>query len=170
LALTVSIVWEVFTPAEAAAITGVSVELQRDWRRRGIEKSLARGKHPRWTAEDLARLLVRGEFSRAGISIKQTDELAALSAAPIQDFVAQISLQGHRYAHMFGVHTTSEEHRMARFLVWADNQVFRTFDPAEWRNEFQPLSWTVMDCKIAAQRIVERSPRPLARIEVGNEP
>ena len=51
-----------FTPAEAEKITGVSVALQRKWRREGHGLPSAKG-WTRWDREGLARLLVLGHLA-----------------------------------------------------------------------------------------------------------
>lgn len=59
--------FSVFTPAEAERITGVSVALQRDWRRRNI---IPRNDgHARFELFDLADILTLKLFSDAGLSL-----------------------------------------------------------------------------------------------------
>jgi hypothetical protein len=157
------LIWETYTPAEAAIVTEVTVNLQRDWRWRKIEKPLAKGekgtKHPRWEAGDLARLFVRGQLSRAGISVKHMTDIAALAEWPIREKIADICLKGNP------AYSPSTE-KLARFIIWTPAGVVRS-ETAEASASQKPLIQIAIDCHEAARLIVDRAPRLPVRVEVG---
>lgn len=70
-----------FTPSEAAAITGVSTDLQRDWRRRGY--LLSGSGHARFDLFDLARMLTMQLLAARGIGPQQSVEIAEWCALGI---------------------------------------------------------------------------------------
>lgn len=72
-----------FTPSEAEAITGVSVALQRDWRRRELIPSTNDGKWARFTLDDIARLSVMKKLSDFGMSIKGAAEVFSITSVPV---------------------------------------------------------------------------------------
>lgn len=53
------------SPSQAAQLTGVTVVLQRDWRRRGLMRGAAEG-HNAFDAGGLSELFIMGTFARAG--------------------------------------------------------------------------------------------------------
>lgn len=67
-----------FTPSEAGAISGVSVDLQRDWRRRGFLPKSER--HARFTFMQLAELRVMSLLASVGIGPKRTFKVAPTAA------------------------------------------------------------------------------------------
>lgn len=98
----------VFTPSEAEAITGVSVALQRDWRRREIIPK--RDGHARFDLHDLADLITLKMCSDAGMSLEKAKEWIPFVPAAIimhalyrpgaieGDDVEYISLNGKMFA------------------------------------------------------------------------
>ena len=79
-----------FTPSEAEAVTGVTVTLQRDWRRRGLLPESGPGKWTKFTLSDVIRMSVMKLVSDAGISIKSNDDLAQMAVLPTLAFLEQI--------------------------------------------------------------------------------
>lgn len=80
---TCTLVREEYSPAEAAAVTGVSTALQRDWRRRELLASAGHaGRWTRWELDDLIRLSVMKLFSDAGMDVSKTGTLAAMAILP----------------------------------------------------------------------------------------
>ncbi len=76
-----------FTPKEAAAVTGVSPTLQRDWRRRGL---LPEKKEVGWTSftlEDVIQMSVMKAFADSGISVKAAREFSDLAVLPTLAFI-----------------------------------------------------------------------------------
>lgn len=72
-----------FTPKEAEAVSGVSVTLQRDWRRRGL---LPESEGAGWTVfhlDDVAAMLEMKLLSESGVPLKVAQEIASLSVLPI---------------------------------------------------------------------------------------
>lgn len=74
-----------FTPARAAELTGVDVETQRNWRKRGLLPSFAR-KHARFDPFQLAQLAATRALS--------THDVGPTYARPIAEMVAS-SIVGH---------------------------------------------------------------------------
>lgn len=75
------IVLSLFTPAAAERISGVSVDLQRDWRRRGY---LAKQDgHARFTVFDLAQMLVLKTLSDRGIGPDRAKDVAQSAATEV---------------------------------------------------------------------------------------
>lgn len=75
------IVLTLFTPADAERIAGVSVDLQRDWRRRGyLEKQEG---HARFSVFDLAQMLVLKTLSERGIGPDRAKDVAETAATEV---------------------------------------------------------------------------------------
>lgn len=70
-----------FTPAEAQEITGASVTLQRDWRRRGILPQNVG--HARFDVHDLAHLYFLAAMSERGIGPKVASRSAEIASGGI---------------------------------------------------------------------------------------
>lgn len=83
---TVIINRDAFTSAEAEAITGASITLQNNWRRRGYIRSFD-GKHARLELSDLVQIAVFGEFSAIGIPPQTAKDAASVAILPITDFI-----------------------------------------------------------------------------------
>jgi hypothetical protein len=82
--MSLSLIMTLFTPGEAARITGVSLDLQRDWRRRGYLP--ASEGHARFNLFDLGGMLVTQMLSERGVGPTHTREVAPLCAAAIAYF------------------------------------------------------------------------------------
>lgn len=72
-----------FTPAEVAAITGVSVSLQRDWRRREILPERKKEGWTRFTLTDVIEIRVLKFFADAGFSVKDVREYSSMAVLPV---------------------------------------------------------------------------------------
>ncbi|WP_112310353.1 MerR family transcriptional regulator [Pseudogemmobacter bohemicus] len=80
---TVTTIGREFSPKEAAEVTGVSVSVQRDWRRRGI---LAERQGDGWTVFDLngiVELMIIKMLSASGFSLTMAKSIAGLSLLPM---------------------------------------------------------------------------------------
>lgn len=157
-----------FTPAEVARITGVSPELQRDWRRRGLLKPSNEGKHVRFTAYELGYLKALKAFSEAGVLVGEADLAAAASSFPTWHFASEIVLRRISYkglpdyvspgneAKRFvlstqrGVYTMGDINDMVRFVDGEDTSALVTM---------------IYDCRKAAEEIVKQAPRPLIALD-----
>lgn len=81
-----------FTPSELAAITGLSPEMQRVWRRRG-QLPEGVGSPARFNATDAAELIVRYQLSRYGVSPSESAD-AGKRAAPLVLWFALLDADG----------------------------------------------------------------------------
>jgi DNA-binding transcriptional MerR regulator len=72
-----------FTPQEAAAITGVSQESQRDWRRRGLLKKTPSGGRNAYDHMDLAKFMTMKTLSETGIDLSKAQKIADAAALTI---------------------------------------------------------------------------------------
>lgn len=77
-----------FGPAQAAEITGVSVELQRDWRRRKVLPPTPNG-WTRFTSLELAQLMVRKEIGAVGGVRTDYDLLIDMAGLAVLDFAVE---------------------------------------------------------------------------------
>jgi len=75
-----------FSPSEAAAITGLSLHLQRDWRSQGLLRS-REGGHASFTPRELAEMRVMVRLRSLGLPLTQVRPVA-VRAAPSVIFVA----------------------------------------------------------------------------------
>ncbi len=83
-------VLERYTPAEAEMVTGVNVALQRDWRRRGLLPE-TKGAHARYTASELAEMILMQDFSEAGLGPKVLKNMLGTAAEPLAVWVESIA-------------------------------------------------------------------------------
>jgi len=174
-----------FSPAEAAAITGVSTALQRDWRRREIVKGEPNpeGKWTRWSLTDIIRLSVMKLFSDAGMEVSSTTTVASMAVLPTLGALAQIDeaveFEGDELAEeqkarirSTTVGTTHPSHTIGRFLVAfgkGEYDVCRTDDLASLEamldERARPIL-SVVDCRSLARLIVERAGGAVLRYEI----
>ena len=156
-----------YTPAEVEAITGVAVDLQRNWRRRGFLPTSKDGKHARFGADDIAYLMALKAFSEAtpGVAISEIYELASLAVLPITGFIAKsyaIEMQEPRIASL----SSSGDPLAMRYIVKAGAHHLRVaklgaLDEAAEEDQFVSMTRVVFDCLMAASIIVSRVPRPV---------
>ena len=90
-----------FTPAEAAAITGVTVETQREWRRRGFMPKHEAGWH-RFTLREVCRLRLLRELTDFGLpATRAVDQIAEAFLDALQ---SQVKTHGRpEYEPMYAV-------------------------------------------------------------------
>jgi hypothetical protein len=182
--MSVSVINREFSPAEAAAITGVSTALQRDWRRREVLKGdpNPEGKWTRWSLTDIIRLSVMKLFSDAGMEVSHTTMIASMALMPTLGALALIDdavefdgeiddVQKARIRSSTVV-TTHPAHTPGRFLASfgkGEYDVCRTDDMASLEamldEEVRPIL-SVVDCRNLARLIVERAGGPVIRYEV----
>lgn len=98
-----------FTPAEAAAITGVSNDLQRDWRRHGYIAK--RDGHARFDVFDLAAMLSMKLLADRGIGPKLSFEVAEYCALGITGCALKWvdSWEGDHLSEKLFEHTRAKE-------------------------------------------------------------
>jgi hypothetical protein len=182
--MAISVIKREFSPAEAAAITGVSTALQRDWRRREVLKGEPNpeGKWTRWSLTDIIRLSVMKLFSDAGMDVSSTTMIASMALLPTLgalalideavEFDGEISDVQKARIRSNTVGTTDPSHTIGRFLASfgkGEYDVCRTDDLASLEarldEEARPIL-SVVDCRNLARLIVERAGGPVIRYEV----
>ncbi len=185
-----------FSPAEAAEITGASVALQRDWRRRGILPENTSGKWTRFTLNDVIEMSVMKSFSDAGFSVQYVAEFASIAILPtiavLDDLPGAAVFEGDEIdddmkarvlGRSVGVRSTDGEVRFGsqigdRYLVMiklpgTDRPSISRWSAlaglTEHMAEHKVAHCTIMDCHLLAEQILERAGPPLIRLEVTNE-
>lgn len=78
---TIRTIQKTFTPREAAKITGVSVDLQRDWRRRGFLERRDVGVH-KFELTDIIRMTVMRAFTQSGMPVSTANTMASIAVLP----------------------------------------------------------------------------------------
>ena len=155
-----------FTPAEAAEATGVSVDLQRDWRRRDLLKPQRGSGHTRFRLPDLCRLYAMKVFSDIGVGPRRSNSFepegcdimspagATIMAVPMMLHFAALSLR-----------LAETDHEMDfRFVVIEEQAMGRTASLASYekarrkRKSASPLL-LVFDTKLAAEALLKNLPR-----------
>lgn len=71
-----------FSPSEAAAITGVAVHLQRDWRSQGLLKAREGGRAS-FTPHELAEMRVMVKLRAYGLALPESRKVAKQAAAGV---------------------------------------------------------------------------------------
>ena len=72
-----------FSPKEAAAVSGVSTALQRDWRRRGVLPQRIDKKWSTFELSDIIEMTVMRRFSQSGLSLESSAQIAGLAVLPV---------------------------------------------------------------------------------------
>lgn len=179
-----------FSPSEAAAITGVSVDLQRDWRRRGLLPENKDGKWTRFGLKHIIEMLVMKAFSEAGFAVSSVTDCAQMAILPslaiinlypgavvfegdeISDALKERSLLGS-VRRSGGVEHTADQIG-GRYLVMMKRangtpSISRWTDLVgidEFMAERKAIHCTILDCVRLVDTIVERAGLPLMRVEV----
>ena len=193
MSITISRVDREFSPAEAAEITGVSVALQRDWRRRGILPENKSGKWTKFALTDVIQMSVMKSFSDAGFSVQYVAEFASIAVLPtlaVLDSLPGVAvfegdnisdaLKARTLGHSVAVRGPDGEVRGAdqiggRYLVMIKNPATDTPSISRWNAldglddfmaEQKVVHCTIMDCHLLAELIAERATPPLIRFEV----
>lgn len=146
-----------FTPGEAARLTGVSTDLQRDWRRRGLLAPKALAGHSRFEFDGLCRMLALKAFSDAGVRLKaltdstfdDADTAASVALLPMQMFA------GCR------VGTTDTSHRIGRYVIIDGFGVCRAdslddYEKARADRKMDDPVAVIFDCKRATESLLAR--------------
>jgi DNA-binding transcriptional MerR regulator len=157
-----------FSSSELASISGVSASMQRDWRRRGIERKQRLPGWKKYSIQDVAFFLIVKLLTIRGVSPRVAAKLAKDASA----VVVEILMRKRR---------TQKADFMARFVVAAGSKSSSTSgekDPTEYgfaslaklnsfiRNNPDAIVLVVVDLRRVADRILESIP-PVGR-GVGN--
>ena len=138
-----------FTPAQVAAITGVSVVLQRDWRRRGYLSSSSDGKHNRYGLRDVCLIYALRAFSDTGLGPRFVYEM-------------DIPAIGNDFKHVvsrIGDYINGDRSPESRFAVFDRGSLTMFSNLADYGSFREipgnslPVS-IIFDCKHAADVIV----------------
>lgn len=170
-----------FSPSEAAAITGVSVDLQRDWRRRELLPENEGGKWTRFRLDHVIQMSVMKVFADAGFSVSYVAKFASMAILPtlalLHDTPGAVVFEGDEVSDHLKEMTLQRSvvGARGRYLVMikpregAEPKIAR-FEDLERLDDFMAerdvVACTVLDCILLSQRIVERAGLPLVRIEV----
>lgn len=170
-----------FSPSEAAAITGVSVDLQRDWRRRGLLPENKLGKWTRFDLKHIIEMFVMKVFSDAGFAVSNVAEIASLAILPtlarLYELPGAVSFEGDE------VEDRIMEMALSRAVVGARGRyLVMVKDPEQSEpevarcdtldrldsvmGESNAAHCTVLDLARLATSIADRAGLPLMRIEV----
>jgi hypothetical protein len=176
-----------FTPAEAEKITGVSVALQRDWRRRKIIHGKTDGGWTKFLDRDLCELITLKKFSDNGFYVKQASHVTALSIGPLLTWIHDLGGVAFDASVPEEMKDRGRPQGMdARFVMVAKTgdgedaqpQVarFSTLEGMENYREKQikysienegaappPAAFVVLDLAVIASELIGRADRPLSR-------
>lgn len=156
-------VLERYTPAEAEMVTGVNVALQRDWRRRGLLAETGGG-HARYTAAELAEMILMQDFAVEGLGPKVLKDMLGTAAEPLSRWVESL-------AQVKGVIAIDEaiplNQMPAQYIVLAGGTAIST---ADLNKSFESLSpktggrfGFVCNLRRVAEHVVAKVPRPVWR-------
>lgn len=172
MSVTLSVSSREFSPAEVAAITGVSVTLQRDWRRREILPDRKSEGWSRFDPADVALIYALGFFTAAGFYVKDAKPWASMAVLPVLSIFARkpeayamkgepkhkTDLQGFINARVQGYGLDY------RFLVIAHANAGKPALPYRVRDaeliaalvaQEQAPGYTLLDLEVMASRILE---------------
>ncbi|WP_324133673.1 MerR family transcriptional regulator [Bosea sp. (in: a-proteobacteria)] len=191
MALTVTHIAREFSPSEAAAITGVSVDQQRDWRRRDLLPANVKGKWTRFTLNQIIEMSVMKTFSDAGFAVSSVTTCACMAVLPslaiIHLLPSTVAFEGVEISDEQkdgirrgsvrrkgpGVDETADQIG-GRYLVMTSDDsgtpsISRWDDLANLRQHLtdaKAIHCSILDCVQLANRIAERAGLPLVRVEV----
>lgn len=170
-----------FSPSEAAAITGVSVDLQRDWRRRGLLPENKEGKWTRFNLDHIIEMSVMKVFADAGFSVSYVAECASMAILPT--LARMMNLPGAVVFEGDEVRDDIKEMAISRTVVGARGRYLvmvknpESGSPDVLRcegletidrimTESNVAHCTILDCVRLANTVADRAGLPLMRIEV----
>lgn len=152
-----------FTPAEAGEITGVSPDVQRDWRRRKLlippagRVRAGEQKHNRFGVRELGYLLAMKTFSAAGVSMERMTEAASLADIAVEGLVNTIEISKLRGE------TPLPSRSESVFVVVSGETASKVQGRVAIAHFFEThasIFTQIFDCRAAAELIIARAPRP----------
>lgn len=170
-----------FSPKEVAALTGLSTDLQRVWRRRG-HLSVCEDARATFDASELAEIAVRYELTRFGFSPPDTKNIGQ-SAGPIVLYFALLTdvgaadLRGGLKRIAETAQRFSQDDEMARLISGVQDvpRFLRSIGPpklellhdacASLSREHSP-AMLLIDLALIGQRLVRDNPKPLFLIDM----
>lgn len=148
-----------FTAAQAEALTDVSVDKQRDWRRRGI---LPSGEGARWTrfsVYDLIQLAFVAEANKAGLDLKTAAALADEALRPALAHILAEADRASRYVVQAQFEFDRDVHVVSSLAALAQIE-----EAGIWK-ESPPQSFVIIDVHAVVDRVAARieqgQPRPV---------
>lgn len=170
-----------FTPSEAANITGVSTDLQRDWRRRKVLPENEGGKWTRFSLSDIVQMSVLKAFSDSGFSVSSVGDCAHMAILPtlalLNDMPGAVVFEGDEISDRLKALATASHVGGAhgRYLVMAKDPDASEPRTSRWDHlggldeylaEHKAVHCTVLDCSLLARLIADRAGLPFVRVEV----
>lgn len=156
-------VLERYTPAEAEMVTGVNVALQRDWRRRGLLPEIGGG-HARYSAAELAEMMLMQEFAKQGLGPKLLKDMLGAAARPLSTWVESLAWVKGAFSIDNAIPT---DQLPARYVVCVAGDIIST---ADLNKTFEALPDDadrhfafVCNLRRVAERVVSKVPRPVWR-------
>ena len=172
-----------FSPSEAALITGVSVDLQRNWRRRGLLPENKEGKWTRFSLDHIIKMSVMKVFADAGYSVSYVAKFASMAILPTLAFLHEapgvVVFEGDEVSDHIKELTLRHAvvNARGRYLVMFKSAESSEAKISRWESlerlddvmaERDVIACTVLDCILLSQRIIDRAGLPLIRVEVEN--
>jgi hypothetical protein len=157
-------VLERYTPAEAEMVTGVNVALQRDWRRRGLLPETGGG-HARYTAAELAEMILMQDFATGGLGPKALKDMLGTAARPLATWVESLAWVNGAIAIERAV---PSDQLPAQYVVMAGGAAISA---ADLNQAFDALPTDaggfgfVCNLRRVAERVLAKVPRPVWRRE-----
>lgn len=159
-----------FTPSEVASITGISTSKQLDWRRYKFLPPNEKGKHARFSLQDLADVAMLAEFTSMDLPIKTARMATNLAVLPLiawlvavdwqargvsRDIAFPIGFDGARYVYIF------DGARVGRCNSLSDLESIINSNPGKF-----PSGFIIVDCHALAIRIQSRAGKPLCEVVI----
>lgn len=182
MTFTVRTVDREFSPADAERVTGVSVALQRDWRRRDLLPKNETGKWTSYDLGDIIKLSVMKAFADAGFSVQYVADMAGMASLPtyaaIEALPGAVEIIGDEISDKLRttiLHAGTTRGARGRYLVMASTgvggkpQIGRVEDLEQVNNfldDCNAINCAILDFERLAQRIADRAGLPLIRQEV----
>jgi len=170
-----------FSPGDVAAMTGLSTDLQRVWRRRGHLPARSESRAS-FDARDVAAIAVRHELARMGFSPPDTVEIG-IKAAPLVLFYALLSGDGaadlrgglKRLAEI--AERFAQDEKVAKSIsgvdhpyryLWSSSPPMIEFvdDACAMLSADRFSAMLVLDLAVIGHQLVANSPKALFTIEV----
>lgn len=163
-----------FSSSELASISEVSASMQRDWRRRGIERKQRRPGWKRYSVQDVAFFLIVKLLTTRSVSPR----VAAKLAKDASSVVLEVLIKEESKAYSRSKRRTRRAELTDRFVVAAGSKWASTSDQKDpevygfasiarlnafLRSSPDAIALVVVDLKRVADRILERVPSLITR-------
>lgn len=157
-----------FSPAELEAVTGLSVDSQRDWRKRGLLPQKEDRKWTRFELTDVVFVMAMKAFSEMGVVLEDAKDAASIAILPVLDFAEMLSANSGSASKLRSVRATGGP---TRFIVavrkGARNSVLRVdslINLQDWLDHqkgSRPVVCCVFDCLAAAEKLQDAHGGPV---------